>query len=90
VEELEHLRDSIQCAANLDRFDCWLNTYRGMAAMAELGCARGEVDQKVSLIKAQKDPSKRKILAQEALARRVRLARLWEGEFRKRARCHLG
>jgi len=72
VNELAALRPLVKGAGNLERFDYWLNTYRCMAAMAELGCVRGELDALVARLKS--DAS----LAKLALAVRVRLSRLWD------------
>lgn len=67
VQELEALRPTIAGAGNLERFDYWLNTYRYMAAMAEAGCVRGQLNQAVEARDAAR-----------AIAHRTRLARLWE------------
>ncbi|MBI5396533.1 MAG: hypothetical protein HZA91_14655, partial [Verrucomicrobia bacterium] len=72
VDELAALRSQVKGAGNLERFDYWLNTYRCMAAMAELGSVRGELDALVAKLKTQQ------ALAKDAVAVRVRLSRLWE------------
>jgi len=72
VDELAALRPQVKGAGNLERFDYWLNTYRFMAVMAELGCARGELDGIVAQLKKDKS------LAKQAVALRVRMSRLWE------------
>jgi hypothetical protein len=77
VDELAGLRGRVRGPASLGRFDDLLDTYRAMATMAELGCTRGELDRQAARIKAEKDPTRRKALAGEAVATRVRLARLW-------------
>ena len=48
------------------------------AAMAEAGCCRGMLDVTMEALTAQKDPAKKKDLAAQALAIRIRLARTWE------------
>ena len=78
VDELAAARSNLNGAGNLERFDYWLNAYRGMAAMAELGCLRGELDVRAESIKDETDDAKRKAMAQEALDLRIRMARLWE------------
>ena len=78
VEELVKLRASIQGAGNLERFDYWLNSFRAMSALAEVGCIRGELDRKMTVLMPEKDPAKRKALAQEGVEIRLRLARGWE------------
>ena len=72
VDELAALRPRIKGDGNASRFDYWLNTYRCMAAMAELGCLRGELDALVGKLKAEP------LAAQQAISVRLRLARLWE------------
>ena len=78
VDELAEAGANVQGAGNRERFDYWLNTYRCMASMAELGCLRGQLDVKAEGIKAEADPLKKKTLAQEALDIRIRMARAWE------------
>jgi hypothetical protein len=78
VDDLARLRNDVRGPGNLARFDYWLNTYRAMAAMAELGCARGQLNVAVAKIKQARDAAKKRALAQEALAVRIRMARLWE------------
>ncbi len=78
VDEFAALRNDVRGAGNLERFDYWLNTYRFMATMAQLGCLRGELDAKVAALKAEQDQARRRSIADEALKIRVRMARLWE------------
>jgi hypothetical protein len=79
VDEMAALRGRVQGKGNLRRFDYWLNTFRFLRAMGELGCARGQLDGIMKKVAAQKDPVPRKRLAeQEALPVRIRLARVWE------------
>jgi len=78
VDELAGLRQKVTGAANLERFDYWLNTYRCMAVMAEIGCMRGELDKAVQGINAEKDDAKKKELAAVALQVRIEMARKWE------------
>ncbi|NLG00840.1 MAG: hypothetical protein GX565_11925 [Lentisphaerae bacterium] len=72
VKELETVRSQLKGAGNLERFDYWLNTFRYLASLAELGCVRGELDALMSQMKT--DGS----LASRALGVRVRLSRQWE------------
>ncbi len=78
VDRLTALRGSIRGPGNLQRFDYWLNTYQYMAAMAELGCMRGQLDRSVAALAAEKDPAKRKTMAESALPIRTQMARQWE------------
>ena len=78
VDEMAKLRDKVQGAGNLARFDYWLNTMRYLRAIGHLGCARGELDQAMAQVQAQKDPVQKKQIADQALAIRSKLARLWE------------
>jgi hypothetical protein len=66
VDEFAALRPQIQGAGNLERFDYWLNTFRGLSAMAEANCGRGKLD---TLMGAKK--------YEEALAARIELAQVW-------------
>jgi len=78
VDELAAARSDVHGAGNLERFDYWLNTYRCMATMAELGCLRGELDANAAAIKAAPEASMQATLADEAMKMRIRMARLWE------------
>jgi hypothetical protein len=78
VDQLAALRGKIRGAGNLERFDYWLNTYRYMASLAEAGCLRGQLDQAMAAIEAEKDPARRHNLAAQALKVRIELARAWE------------
>ena len=44
IEEMEHYRDSIKGAGNLERFDYWLNTFRFAEATAKFGCTLNNLD----------------------------------------------
>jgi hypothetical protein len=78
VDELSALRANVRGKGNLARFDYWLNTYRYMSALAEAGSTRGELDQAMAQLAAEKDAVRRKELAGRALWVRIRLARVWE------------
>jgi hypothetical protein len=78
IEELAQLRANVSGAGNLERFDYWLNTYRYMAALAEVGCLRGELDTDMAAIEAEKEPGRKIDLAGRALSVRANLARAWE------------
>jgi hypothetical protein len=49
-----------------------------MAAMAQVGCCRGRLDDAVAAVNAEKDPARKKELAEKALPLRLELARVWE------------
>ncbi len=66
VDELAGLRPRVNGQGNLERFDYWLNTWRAMAAMAEAGCIRGQLDLAM-LAKNYR----------QALTERISLARVW-------------
>lgn len=66
VDELSALRSRVKGAGNLERFDYWLNTWRGAAAMAEASCIRGQLDQAMAATNHA-----------AALAARLDLARVW-------------
>ena len=78
VDELAALRPQVQGAGNLERFDYWLNTYRYMAALAEVGCRRGAFDRALPALKTEKDPEKLKPLILAATKLRIELSRAWE------------
>jgi len=78
VDELAALRDKVRGAGGRERFDYWLNTYRYMAAMAEAGSVRGQLDKAVADIQAEQDPARQKQMAGQAVELRTHLARLWE------------
>jgi hypothetical protein len=78
VDALAALRPRVKGAGNVERFDYWLNTYRFMAAMAEAGCLRGQLDRAMDGIKKAPNAETKKSLACEALEIRLRLARVWE------------
>jgi hypothetical protein len=78
VAELEALRPSVKGAGSLERFDYWLNTYRCMKAMAEVGDARGRLNDLMKALAGEKDEAKQKELAQKALPVRLALTRAWE------------
>ena len=66
VAELAALREQVAGPGNRERFDYWLNTYQAMAAMAEAGCLRGQLDQALAGTNYQ-----------QALATRIELANCW-------------
>lgn len=78
VSRLEALRPQVRGAANLARFDYWLNQFRAMRLIAEIGCTAGALDQEMAATNALSDPSAAKAHAEaRALPRRLRLAALW-------------
>lgn len=66
VDDFAALRPQIKGTGNLERFDYWLNTYRGLSAMAEVNCGRGKLDKLMGTRKYD-----------EALAARIDLAQAW-------------
>lgn len=79
LKAITALRPQVKGAANLDRFDYWLNSFRYDCALSRLGCARGQLDGIVKRIAKDNDPAKRKQAAlDEALPVRLSLARQWE------------
>jgi hypothetical protein len=73
VDELAVLRAKVKGAGNLDRLDYWLNTFRFARAMAQFGCAAGELGR---IMKAPVVDKNR------ALIVRQELASLWVGMIR--------
>jgi len=79
VDEMEAMRPRISGAGNRQRFDYWLDTFRYLRLLGELGCKRGQLDRVVERIKQEPEPSRRKQLVnEEALPLRLELARRWE------------
>jgi hypothetical protein len=78
VEEWAGLQSRVQGAGNRARFDYWLNTFRCMSTMAEIGCLRAELDERMTALAAETDPEKFRSLARAALGTRMTLARTWE------------
>lgn len=66
VNEFAALRPLVNGPGNLERFDYWLDTWRGAAAMAEACCVRGQLDNAM----ASKNYD-------AALTHRLELARVW-------------
>ncbi len=79
VDEMEALRPQISGAGNRERFDYWLDTFRFLRLLGELGCKRGQLDGIVERIKKEPEADRQKQLVNdEALPLRLELARLWE------------
>jgi hypothetical protein len=73
VDAFAALRPEVQGAGNLERFDYWLNTFRFTRAMAQFGCAAGELHL---IMKAPVVDKNRALIVREELAR------LWVGMIR--------
>jgi hypothetical protein len=78
VARLEDLRARVTGSANLDRYDYWLNQFRAMRLIAQVGGIAGELDGVMASIAAEPDraAAARRAL-REALPLRIRLAGLW-------------
>ena len=77
VEEMAALRPQIRGAANRERFDWWLNTFRCARAMAQVGCARGALDHVMEQIEKLSDSQERRRMAREqALPLREQMVQL--------------
>ncbi len=78
VDEMEKLRLLVKGAANLERFDYWLNNFKFAKTMAQASCTRGRLDEIVEQIKSTVDSRQRRNLAREAaLPVRTELVRQW-------------
>jgi hypothetical protein len=74
VESFAALRPNARGAAQLDRFDWWLNTFRCARAMAQAGCVRGALDGVMERIGKLADPAEQRRMARdEALPLREQL-----------------
>lgn len=78
VEKFAVLRPDVFGAANLERFDYWLNTLRYFSSLAEVGCARGQLDLVMKQVRLATDPESKLPYAQRALTNRIVLARAWD------------
>lgn len=78
VDKFAALRTRIKSPGDLARFDYWLNTYKYMRTLAELGCTRGQLDIKMEAVAAASDTTSKQSLAEDALGLREHLSRLWE------------
>lgn len=78
VDALEALRPRVRGTADLDRFDYWLNQFRAMRLIAEIGCTAGALDREMAAIDGLADPQQGARRARYgALPLRLRLAALW-------------
>ncbi len=78
VDEMAMLREEVEGAGNLSRFDYWLNTFQFLRAVGEIGCTRGRLDKIMEEMKENKEASKTSNLATEAVKIRITMARQWE------------
>lgn len=78
VDEFAALRPRVNGAANLARFDYWLNTFRYARTARELSCARHRLDGRMGELQKENDAARKAGKAAEALAVRLEMARLWE------------
>ena len=77
VDQFAALRSKVTGAGELERFDFWLNTFRSTRAMAEFGCARGQLDLVMQHIAKEKEPAvQRRLAKDEALPVRLHMATL--------------
>jgi hypothetical protein len=78
VGEMEELRPLVKGAANIERFDYWLNNFKYAKAMAQSSCTRGRLDKIVEKIKSTADgEQKRKLVREVAIPVRIELVRQW-------------
>lgn len=77
VAEMENLRTQVIGAGNLERFDYWLNQFRYVKAMAQVGCCRRQLDLAMAQINEEEEySSKLKIAEGKALPLRIKLNKL--------------
>lgn len=78
VEDFAALRPQVRGSANLNRFDYWLDQFKAMRCIAELGCTAGALDRTMTELAAVSDPAAAARRAEtDALPLRLRLAALW-------------
>ena len=63
VDALQACRGKVKGAGNLDRFDYWLDSLRYLRAAGAMECALGQFNRLMGEVNAEKDPAKRKELA---------------------------
>ena len=78
VEQFAALRDKVSGPGNLARFDYWANTLRASIAMGDSVAARNALGGALNAAKQEKDPGKQSALVQDAISRRIELARSWD------------
>jgi hypothetical protein len=78
VEELANVRPKIAGAANLQRFDYWLNSLRYLKATGRVACRLSELDRAMDAVNHEPDAAKKLQLVQtQALPLRIRLVNDW-------------
>lgn len=78
VDRLAAVQGQIQGPGNRQRFDYWLNSFRCMRAMAQVGCTLGEMDRLTKQIENEKEAADKKQLAlKKALPLRQQLVQQW-------------
>jgi hypothetical protein len=76
VMTLADLRSKVSGAANLERFDYWLNTFRYMKANARFNCILGQYNQVMDAVRKEPKPEEKARMArQKALPLRIELVR---------------
>ena len=78
VDSLNILRDRISGKGNLERFDYWLNTFKYLRSMGQLGCVRGELDKKMKEMSNYSPSEQKSFVSDQILPLRIQLSRLWE------------
>ncbi len=80
--EMEVLRPKVRGSGNLARFDWWNHEFRFMEKMAELACARGELDLVMEKIAKTSSPdSQRDEAISEAIRIRLGMTNILESMF---------
>jgi hypothetical protein len=83
VGRLESLRNRVRGSANLERYDYWLNQFRAMRLIAEIGCTAGAMDREMAAIAGLVDAKEASRRAEAAaLPLRLRIAALWTSLLR--------
>lgn len=79
VDSLLLLQKKVKGKGNKERYDYWLNTFCYVRAMAELGCIRGELDEKINQLQRISDSGQQHFFVEnEVLPVRKILSRGWE------------
>jgi hypothetical protein len=77
IDEYEKCGPLIKEAANQDRYKYWLHTFYYAKALAQVGCALGEMDTIATLIGKETDAAAQKVLGNKLLQARNNAAKVW-------------
>jgi hypothetical protein len=78
VDQFENLLLPVKGKGNLDRYQYWLHKFKFHRTIAQLGCTLYQLDKMMDLVKAEKDPGKKKtMVTTQVFPVRTEITRLW-------------